>query len=58
MRHLFGPVTADRHAAPFSRAPPAMVDEHQRAVLSLAGFNRREVFLAGELRQGFADRQQ
>ena len=58
MRRLFGAVAADRHAAPFSRPAPGVIDEHQRAAVSLAGFDASEVFLTYERRQSFADRQQ
>jgi acyl-CoA synthetase (AMP-forming)/AMP-acid ligase II len=55
---LFGAIAADRHAAPSSRPPACTVGEHQRAAMSLTGFDVGEIFLARELRQGFADRQQ
>src|SRR5262245_49117229 len=58
VRGLFSAITADRHAAPFSRPPPGMVGEHQRAAMSLACFHPGEIFLTHELRQCFADRQQ
>ena len=58
VRGLFSAITADCHAAPFSRPPPGMVGEHQRATMSLACFHIREILLAHELRQRFADRQQ
>jgi len=55
---LFGAIAADRHAAPSSRPPACTVGEHQRAAMSLTGFDVGEIFLARELRQGFADQQQ
>jgi len=58
VRGLFGPIAADRHAAPPSRPPPPMVGKYQRAGVSLARFDVGEIFLAHELGQRFADRQQ
>src|SRR5215813_8401032 len=58
VRGLLGAIAADRHAAPPSRASPRVVGEHQRAPVSLARLHVREIFLAHEPRQRFADRQQ
>ena len=58
MRRLFGTIAADRHAAPSSRPSPGMIGKHQRAGMPLARFHGGEVYLAHELRQCFADRQQ
>jgi len=58
VRGLLGAIAADRHAAPSSCPPAAMVGEHQRAAMSLACFHIGEILLAHEPRQCFADWQQ
>src|ERR1700733_11270158 len=58
MSRLLGAVAADRHAAPAPRAPCGVVGKQQRAATSFARFHVGKIFLADELRQLFADRQQ
>src|ERR1700733_7568309 len=58
MSRLLGAIAADRHAAPAPRAPCRVVGKQQRAATSFARFNVGKIFLADELRQLFADRQQ
>src|SRR5215813_8618908 len=58
VRSLLGAIAADLHAAPPSPPPSRMVGEHQRAAMSLTGFDVGEVFFTHKLRQRLADRQQ
>jgi hypothetical protein len=58
MSRLFGAIAADRHAAPAPRSPCGVIRKQQRAATSFAGFHVGKIFLADELRQSFADRQQ
>src|SRR3984885_8169909 len=58
MSRLLGAVAADRHAAPAPRAPCGVVGKQQRAANSFARFHVGKIFLADELRQPLADRQQ
>ena len=57
VRGLFGAIATDPHAAPPSCPAPSMVDEHQRAVVSLTRFYVGEVFFTHKFRQRVADRQ-
>src|SRR5579859_731370 len=58
VRRLFGPIAAERHAAPAPRMALRMIGEGQRAGGAFAMFDVGEVFAADKLRQRFADRQQ
>ena len=58
MRRLFDAVAADRHAAPSARMASGVIGKHQRTGRTLTCLHIREVFLANEFRQRFADRQQ